>query len=101
MCGCGTSLPRGGLSTTLFLVVSVVLRVVRVVLVVHVSVETVVLVGRVRHLPDAAVRFDQAVLAVHHVPFAVLRLVFMVAGVRVLNAVFVRVMGRRLDVKKI
>lgn len=84
----------------LLFVVSVVLRMVRVVLVVHVGVEAVVLVGRVGHLPDAAVRFDQTVLAVHDVAFPVLGVVFMVAGVRVLDAVFVRVMGRRLCGKK-
>lgn len=86
--------------TSLFLAVAVVLRVMSVVDVLDVSVEPVVLVGGVRHLPDAAVRFDQAVLAVHDVAVPVLRLMVVVARVRVLDAVFVRVVRRRLRRKR-
>lgn len=72
------------------------LRMVGMVNVMDVRVETVVLVGRISHLPDATVRLDEAVLPVDHVSVAVLRLVFLVAGVRIFDAVLVRVMGRRL-----
>lgn len=76
----------------LVMVVSVVLRVMRVVLVVHVRVEPVLLVGRVRHLPDASVRLHHAVASVHHITVAFFPLVFVVLGVRVLDAVLVRVL---------
>lgn len=79
-------------------VVSVMLWVVGMVHVVDVRVEPVVLVCRVSHLTDSTVRFHQAVLSVHYVTLAVLRLVFVVTSVRVFDAVLVRVMGWRLRV---
>jgi len=64
--------------------------------VLDVSVEPVVFVRRVRHLSQTTVRLRHAVLAVDHVAVPVLRLVFVVAGVRVFHAVFVLVMRRGL-----
>lgn len=76
---------------------AVMLRVMGVrVFVVNQCVEPVVLVRRVRHFPDAAVRLYDRVTAVHHVPVAFLPLALVVLGVRVLDAVFVRVLGRSL-----
>ena len=66
------------------------------VLVVDVRVEPVVLVGRVGHLPDATVRLVEAVPAVHHVPVPFFPLFLVVFGVRVFDAVFERVLRRRL-----
>lgn len=59
-------------------------------------VETVVIVRCVRHLPEASVRLEQAVTAVHHVPVPFLPLVLFVLGVRVLDAVLERVLWRCL-----
>jgi len=73
------------------------LGMVGVVLVVNVRVESVVLVGRVSHLADSTVRLHHAVLAEHYVTLTVLRLVFVVAGVRVFDAVLICVMGWRLQ----
>jgi hypothetical protein len=70
-------------------VVSVVLRVVGVVDMVDVRVESVMLVCCVSHLADSTVWFHHAVFTVHHVTFAVLRLVFVVAGMRVFDTVLV------------
>lgn len=78
------------ISSFLF-VVSVMLRVVGVVDVVDVRVEAVVLVCRIRHLPDSTVGLDHAVLAVHDIALAVLRLMLVVASVRVFYSVLVRV----------
>lgn len=81
---------------SLVIVVSVMLRVMGVMGMMYVRVEAVVLVSRVRHLSDTAVRFDQAVLAVDDVAFSVFRLVFAIACVWVFHPVLVRVMGWRL-----
>lgn len=88
--------------TTMSVVMMVMFMVVRsrvmcVVFVVDVRVETVFLVGRVRHLPDATVWLDQTVSTVHHVTMPFLPLVFVVFRVRVFDAVLVRVLGRCLE----
>lgn len=72
-------------------------RMVRVIdAVVDERVETVVLVRGVRHFPEPAVRLDQTVSTVHRVPVPFLPMILFVLGVRVLDAVLERVLGRRL-----
>lgn len=83
--------------TRVMFVVVMDMRVMSVVLVVHVCVEPVVLVGRVRYLADTTVRLDQAIAAVHYVPVPFLPLVFVVLCVRVFDAVFERVLGWSLQ----
>lgn len=83
--------------TRVMFVVVMDLRVMSVVLVVHVCVEPVVLVGRVRYLTDTTVRLDQTIAAVHYVPVPFFPLVFVVLCVRVFDAVFERVLGWSLQ----
>lgn len=61
------------------------------------GVEAKVLVRCVVHGTHGAIRFYQAVLALHHVAVAVLGMVLYVACVEVVHAVLVRVLGVRLQ----
>jgi len=60
-------------------------------------VKTVLLVGRVLHGPQGAVGVVHAVRSLHHVAVPMLLRGLVVAGVRVLNAVLVRVLGMGLS----
>lgn len=77
------------------------LGVMSVVFVVDVRVEPVVLVSRIRHFSDTTVGLDQAIAAVHYVPVPFLPLVFVVLRVWVFDAVLERVLGRRLQKRRI
>lgn len=63
------------------------------------GVEAVDGVGRVVHRPDRAVGFNQGVLPLDDVPVPRLRLVLVVAGVGVVNAVLERVLRVALERK--
>lgn len=91
---------QGSPPAMMMVMMSVVLWMMRVMFVMDVGVETVVFVGRVRHLSDPAIRLDHAVSAVNHVPMSFLPLAFIVLGVRVLNTVLVSVLGWRLRTEK-